>query len=85
MDAIVILDEAGNEELVTDSLQGLLEELAGVASDLGCADELAGVRTIIEMGASYQRQRQAHGVGGYDAVVAHLVAEFEAGRPLPVQ
>lgn len=84
MDAIVILDAAGNEELVTDSLERLLVELAPVAARLGCEAELDGVRTIIRKGASYQRQRRvAHRHGGdLDAVVASLVAEMKAGRPL---
>jgi glutamate---cysteine ligase / carboxylate-amine ligase len=86
MDAIVILDAEGNEELVTESLARLLPELAPVADDLGCRAELDGVLDIARTGASYQRQRAvaaAHG-GALDAVVAHLVEEFRAGRPLPV-
>jgi carboxylate-amine ligase len=88
MDAIIILDEAGNEELVSDATRRLVAELAPVAQRLGCAAELAGVLDILEDGASYQRQRAvaaAHGDGqaGLEAVVAHLVAELRAGRPLP--
>lgn len=83
MEAIVILDEAGNEELVTDSLAALVEQLRPVAADLGCAAELEGVLGMTT--ASYQRQRAvaaAHG-GALDHVVAHLVSEFRAGTPLP--
>ncbi|WP_163542824.1 glutamate--cysteine ligase [Occultella kanbiaonis] len=85
LEAIVILDEAGTEELVTDHLLRLLGLLAPVAADLGCVSELDGIREIIATGGSYQRQRAvAAGNGGaLDAVVAHLVAEFRAGRPLP--
>lgn len=86
LDAIVILDAEGTEELVTDSLERLVPELAPVADDLGCRSELDGVLEIARTGASYQRQRAvaaAHG-GALDAVVAHLVAEFRAGHPLPV-
>ncbi len=84
MDAIVILDAAGNEQLVTESLAELLVELEPVAERLGCLEELDGVRTIIHKGASYQRQRRvAHrNEGDLDAVVASLVAEMKAGRPL---
>jgi carboxylate-amine ligase len=85
LEAIVILDEAGNEELVTDSLDRLVGQLRPVAADLACVDELEGVLTLTRGGASYQRQRQvaaAHD-GALEHVVAHLVQEFRAGRPLP--
>ena len=84
MDAVIILDRAGNEELVTDAVSRLLVELEPVAARLGCLDELDGVRTILRRGASYQRQRavaRRHG-GELDAVVRSLVAEMRAGRPL---
>ncbi len=84
MDAIVILDAAGNEQLVTESLEDLLGELEPVAARLGCLAELDGVRTIMRRGASYQRQRRVarRNDGDLDAVVASLVAEMKAGRPL---
>lgn len=85
MDAIVILDEDGHEELVTDSLARLVEQLRPVAADLGCASELESVLEVAATGASYQRQRAVAALheGGLDHVVAHLVAELRAGRPLP--
>ncbi|WP_454041257.1 glutamate--cysteine ligase [Cellulosimicrobium sp. Marseille-Q8652] len=84
MDAIIILDRAGNEELVTDAVARLLAELEPVAARLGCLDELDGVRTILRRGASYQRQRAVarRNGGELDAVVRSLVAEMRAGRPL---
>lgn len=87
MDAIVILDGAGEEALVTEDLDRWLGVLEPVAERLGCAEELAGVARIADHGAGYQRQRAvsaAHG-GNLDAVVAHLVAELRAGRPLPTR
>lgn len=84
MDAIIILDAAGNEQLVTDAVADLVRELEPVAARLGCLAELDGIRTILRKGASYQRQRavaRRHG-GELDAVVASLVAEMRAGRPL---
>ncbi len=84
MDAIIILDAAGNEQLVTDAVRDLLVTLEPVAARLGCLAELDGIRTIMRRGASYQRQRavaRRHG-GELDAVVASLVAEMRAGRPL---
>jgi carboxylate-amine ligase len=84
MDAIVILDAAGNEQLVTESIPQLLATLAPVAERLGCVAELDGVRAILRKGASYQRQRAVarRNDGDLDAVVASLVAEMRAGRPL---
>jgi len=83
MEAIIILDESGAETLVTDAIADLLTELRPVAADLGCAAELEGVRDIIALGASYQRQREVFERGGLEAVVAHLVREFREDRPLP--
>jgi carboxylate-amine ligase len=84
MDAIIILDAAGNEGLVTDAVSQLLVELEPVADRLGCLRELDDVRIILRRGASYQRQRAAarRAGGELDAVVASLVAEMRAGRPL---
>ena len=84
MDAILILDRAGNEELVTDSIGRLLTELEPVADRLGCLEELDSVRTIMRRGAGYQRQRAVarRNGGELDAVVASLVAEMRAGKPL---
>src|SRR5699024_7158876 len=83
MDAIVILDAAGNEQLVTDSLADLLRTLEPVAERLHCLAELGGIRTIMRRGASYQRQRRVarRHDGDLDAVVASLVAEMKSGRP----
>ena len=84
MDAILILDRAADEQLVSDDLARWLTILEPVAHDLGCADELAGVADIITGGASYQRQRAvaaAHG-GELDAVAAALVEEMRTGRPV---
>ncbi|MDO4791780.1 MAG: glutamate--cysteine ligase [Buchananella hordeovulneris] len=84
MDAILILDREGNEELITDTLERMLEELAPVAERLGCAEELADLRLISEFGASYQRQlavMNANG-GNLECVVDSLIAEMKADRPL---
>ncbi|MDM7832104.1 glutamate--cysteine ligase [Cellulomonas edaphi] len=84
MDAIIITNAAGDEELVTDSVAHWLTVLAPVAERLGCAAELEQVRVILRRGASYQRQRAVarRNAGELDAVVSSLVAEFKAGRPL---
>ncbi|MBX9247003.1 glutamate--cysteine ligase [Actinotalea ferrariae] len=84
MDAIIILDSRGDEELVTDAVGKMLVDLEPVAERLGCTEELDGVRTILRKGAGYQRQRavaRRHG-GELDAVVASLVEEMRAGKPV---
>ncbi|CAN5354464.1 glutamate--cysteine ligase [soil metagenome] len=84
MDAILILDREGNEQLVTDSLRSTLAILEPVAQRLDCVDELAGITAIMESGASYERQRVVaeKADGSLEAVVASLVAEMRAGHPL---
>lgn len=84
MDAILILDRAGEEDLVSNDLRRLLGVLEPVAVDLKCVEELFGLEAILEHGASYQRQRlvaEQHG-GALDAVVAALVEEMRAGHPV---
>ncbi|QIK82776.1 glutamate--cysteine ligase [Sanguibacter sp. HDW7] len=84
MDAILILDRDGEEELVRDAVARLLHELEPTAARLGCLDELDHVRTILRKGAGYQRQRAVarRNGGELGPVVENLVAELRAGRPL---
>lgn len=81
LDAIVILDAASNERLVTEDLSDLLVRLEPVAADLGCSRELAGVGDIVSRGASYQRQREVARETGGDlvAVVDSVVQELLKG------
>lgn len=59
LDAIVILDAAGKEMLVTDHLrEHVLNRLEPVARRLGCSKELADIEGILQRGAGYQRQRR---------------------------
>lgn len=83
MDAILILDAEGNEELVTVTVARMLQVLEPVAHRLGCAEELSMVEVILERGASYQRQHRAYLEGGrsMEAVVRQLVTEMRLGRP----
>jgi glutamate---cysteine ligase / carboxylate-amine ligase len=80
LDAEIILDAAGNERLVTDDLQDLLERLAPVAKRLHCTSELASVVDIPTQGASYQRQRRVaeESGGNLVAVVDSVVRELQA-------
>jgi carboxylate-amine ligase len=80
LDAIVILDAASNERLITEDLADLVARLAPVAERLGCAAELASVLEIPARGASYQRQRAvaARTDGDLVAVVDSVVQELRA-------
>ncbi|QNN54115.1 glutamate--cysteine ligase [Nocardioides mesophilus] len=79
LDAEIILDSRNRERPVTEDLDELLDRLAPLADELGCAQELAGVVDITKLGASYQRQRQVAADTGGDlvAVVDSVVAELE--------
>ncbi|GAA3530337.1 glutamate--cysteine ligase [Amycolatopsis ultiminotia] len=82
-DAIVILDAAGRERLVTDDLAELLDRLEPVARRLDCVPELRDVAEILRTGASYRRQRAVARSydGSLKAVVAALVTEMRDGIP----
>jgi glutamate---cysteine ligase / carboxylate-amine ligase len=84
MDAIIITSAKGDEELVTDAVERMLVELEPTAERLQCLEELDDVRTVLRKGASYQRQRAVarRNGGALDAVVAALVAEMRAEKPL---
>ncbi|MDO5495102.1 MAG: glutamate--cysteine ligase [bacterium] len=84
MDAILILDAAGNEELITETVPRELEMLAPVARDLGCEKELADIHLIVERGAAYQRQHRIWEKSGrhMESVVRLMVDEFKLGRPI---
>ncbi len=78
MEAEIITNTAGDERLVTDEVHDLVQLLDPVAERLGCQEELHHLDTMIERGASYQRQlavAQEHG-GDLREVVRHLVTEF---------
>nr|WP_218855755.1 glutamate--cysteine ligase [Nocardioides daedukensis] len=78
LDAIIILDSASNERLITDDLDDLLERLEPVARRLDCVEELRSVAEIPRRGASYQRQRAVAAETGGDlvAVVDSVVGEL---------
>ncbi|GAA1356604.1 glutamate--cysteine ligase [Arthrobacter rhombi] len=78
MEAIIILNAAGDEMLVTDHLMRELNRLEPVARKLGCSDELADVERIIRGGAGYQWQRKiaAANAGDLRAVVQDNIARM---------
>ncbi|WP_141014417.1 glutamate--cysteine ligase [Nocardioides sambongensis] len=81
VDAIVILDAASTERLVTEDLADLVPRLMPVAERLGCAAELASVLDILDRGPSYMRQRRVAEASGGDlvAVVDSVVQELRTG------
>jgi carboxylate-amine ligase len=83
MDAIIILNAAGDERLVTKDLDQLTPALEPIADALGCSEQLAGLRDIADRGASYQRQLRvaAANSGSLKAVVSSLVRELREGLP----
>jgi len=77
LDAIVITDEAGATAPLRDELYELLRELEPVASRLGCLEELSVAFEVLELGASYERQRAIYArTGDLVSVVDALIAEF---------
>ncbi|SDH42643.1 carboxylate-amine ligase [Arthrobacter subterraneus] len=81
LEAIIILDAAGNERLVTEHLMDELNRLEPVAAKLGCSAELADVEKILQRGAGYQRQRRvaAENNGDLSAVVLDMVRQLREG------
>ena len=84
LDARVIVDHLGTQRLVAEHLRETLAEIGGIADDLKCARELAGIETILTDGASYSRQLAVADASDGDlrAVVRHLVGEFRSGPTL---
>ena len=78
LDAWVILDGESHERLLLDDLEDLLDRLRPVAQRLGCLEDLALVRDIPRLGASYQRQRRIaqETDGDLIAVVDSVVREL---------
>ena len=83
LDAELILDEHGTTRPLREAIAELVHDLGPLAERLGCAAELDDVTSILEVGASYERQRKAAADNGGDvrAVVDSLLAEMRAGRP----
>ncbi|HEX7354335.1 MAG TPA: glutamate--cysteine ligase [Mycobacteriales bacterium] len=82
LDATIITDEKGSTAPLRSEIEELVAELMPVAGRLGCAENLATVATVLEKGASYERQRAAFTEdGSMRAVVRSLVSEFAAGAP----
>ncbi len=85
LEAVIILDATGKEQLVTEHVIETLNRLEPVAKRLRCSDELANVEDIIRRGAGYQQQRRVAAANGGDlhAVVDDLVRRLREGPDRP--
>lgn len=88
MDAILILDEDGNEAPVKETLHRMVEQLLPTAEQLGCAEGVSNALHLLDVGASYERQRrvaEADPKYALDAVVELMRAEMRMDRPLTLE
>jgi carboxylate-amine ligase len=69
--------DTGDAEPTRDRLARLLDELDPIATEFGCADEVAGARTLIG-GNGADRQRYVFERDGMDGLVRWLVEQTEA-------
>jgi carboxylate-amine ligase len=83
LDAEIVVDDQGTVRPVREALAELVEELMPVARRLDCEAELADVRRVLAVGASYQRQRNVAAAheGDLRPVVDSLLAELRDGLP----
>ncbi len=83
MEAEIIVDEHGNLRPLRAEVTTLVHDLAPVARRLGCADELAHARALLDEGPSYARQRALVAAGGgLGDVVDALIEELRTDRPV---
>ncbi len=84
LEARVIVDADGRQVPVVDHLRETAEEIVGIAAELHCAKEFAGLETILATGGSSARQVAiaAQADGDLREVVQHLIREFRGGPTL---
>ena len=83
MDALVITSRETDERWVKDELADLMEELADLSRELGCAEELQLISEIIDGGAGYERQRAIfESTGSWVGAVDLACQEMEDKRPV---
>jgi carboxylate-amine ligase len=64
VDADLVVDDEGHTRPLRDVVDELVDRLAPLADELGCARELGDLRRIATEGPSYQRQRAIVSAGG---------------------
>ncbi|MBI1757752.1 MAG: glutamate--cysteine ligase [Actinobacteria bacterium] len=81
LDARILVDSVGTVRPVRSALLELVDDLMPTARRLDCEEELAIVPRILDVGASYQRQRAvaAASAGDLVAVVDSLIEEMRGG------
>ncbi len=81
--AELIVDEYGSTRPLREAIEELVDDLSPLAHRLGCAEELDDIHSILDGGASYDRQRRATQAADGDvcAAVDLLLAEMRSGRP----
>jgi carboxylate-amine ligase len=84
LDAEIVIDNSGKVQPVVAAIHDLVDDLLPIARRLDCRAELEAIPTLIERGASYQRQRAvaAEHNGELEPVVDSLVAEMRDGLAL---
>jgi len=79
LDANIITDNRGGRAPLRQEIERVLEEIEPHARELGCYDELQGIRPILRNGASYERQRRVYAeTGSLEAIVGSLAEEMRA-------
>jgi carboxylate-amine ligase len=82
LDAEIVVDDLGQSvKPIKEAILDLAEDLEPTARKLGCAEELMKVEQLMEIGASYQRQRAAAAAADGDlrVVVDGLLREMDQG------
>ena len=82
LDAEIVVDDRGNTmQPVREAILELAEDLAPIARKIGCEEELGRVEQLLDLGASYQRQRAAAAANNGDmrSVVDLLLREMDEG------
>lgn len=81
LDAQIVVDDKGTVRPVREAICDLVEELMPTAKRLDCVEQLKSVQQILDLGASYQRQRDvaAKNNGDLTVVVDSLIGEMRAG------
>jgi carboxylate-amine ligase len=81
LDAEVVVDATGTTRPIRIMIEEAVDELMPFAQRLGCANELASVRTILDAGTSTMRQRRVFERSGSLPDVVHaLRAELSSDR-----
>jgi len=83
LEAEIILNERGRTNLLRSEIEWLLKLLEPLSDSLGCGREFRRIRTMLERGCSYDRQRAVYArEGTFLAVAESLIDEFWSGKPV---